>query len=126
MWSPLPKSRGERIKQDIKNLWKDYFCRNPVRKTWAIQLDHHDINEPGTLSVVEHQDSSQSRHIFERTGDKMAKSCLPSLDGRLVRGAVSLPDDQPEGDASPPTDERSLSGESSNTAQGSSNDSEPQ
>jgi hypothetical protein len=124
MWPTRPKSRGKRIMQDLKQLMKDCFCRKPVINLWAIEFVDHDIEEPRTLSVNEHRDGSQNVHIFERTDDKEAKSCLPSLDGRLIGGAVSLPDDQPEGDASPPLDERTLSGESSNMAQEAGNDSD--
>jgi hypothetical protein len=124
MWPTRPKSRGKRIMQDLKQLMKDCFCRKPVINLWAIEFVDHDIEEPSTLSVNEHRDGLQNVHIFERTDDKGAKSCLPSLDGRLIGGAVSLPDDQPEGNASPPLDERTLSGKSSNTAQEASSDSD--
>jgi hypothetical protein len=113
--------------QDLKQILKGCFCRNRGIKKTSTELDHRNINEPSTLPVDEHRDGSRTGDIFERTGDKMAEHAksLPSLDGRLRRGVLPLAGGHPEGDASPPPEQRTLSNESSNTAQEASNDSDP-
>ena len=128
MWPARPKSRVQRILQDLRQLWRDCVCGYRVTQTSASESNPRGIHESGAATVKKHQERSQNGDIFERAADKgskYAKSLLPSLDGRLRREAFSLPDSGLRCESPPRSNSHTLDDESSKTAQEASIHSDP-